>query len=46
VPAAVGLRGFRVDRIEAAVATAETAPRRDVDLRPELDRIRARPLRS
>ncbi len=41
-----GLRGFRVDRIEATTATAETAPRRDVDLQPELDRIRARPIRD
>lgn len=41
-----GLRGFRVDRIAAATATAETVPRRDVDLQPELDRIRARPIRE
>jgi len=38
------VRAFRLDRIVEASTTAEPVPRRDVDLAPELDRIRARPL--
>jgi predicted DNA-binding transcriptional regulator YafY len=40
------VRAFRLDRVVEASATSETVPHREVDLAPELDRIRARPLQE
>ncbi|SHH30113.1 Predicted DNA-binding transcriptional regulator YafY, contains an HTH and WYL domains [Jatrophihabitans endophyticus] len=39
-----GIRGFRLDRIEAASSTGEHVPARDAELRAELDRLDAEPL--